>query len=64
MRLRRFAVPIILVSAIVLIVGVTAGLISARDQAPSRRAAESDSLGPRPCGDAGAGDCPPGYDGA
>ncbi len=34
MRLRRFALPVVLVSALVLIVGVTAGLISARDQAP------------------------------
>ena len=34
MRLRRFALPVVLVLALVLIVGVTAGLISARDQAP------------------------------
>lgn len=34
MRLRRFALPVVLVSVLILLVGVTAGLISARDQAP------------------------------
>ena len=34
MRKRRLAFPIVIISALILLVGVTAGLISARDQAP------------------------------
>ena len=34
MRLRRFAVPIVLVAAIVLVGGVTAALVAAKDQGP------------------------------